>query len=199
LALSVIIKEEKFDFINATGFVIAYIGVILIVTRMDLSVIMSSDYNLGDILLLIGTLCFGLYNVLIRRYKFSFDSQNMKLLYIFMYGNFALLVWLLFDWQVNDLKWSFSFKDMISILILSLGASVLAYVFFNDGIKKIGASKASSFINLVPIITIVLSLVVLGERPSFSQIVGSVVILFGVFLSQDGISNLLTRRRTRAK
>jgi drug/metabolite transporter (DMT)-like permease len=147
LAISVIIKEEKFDLINTIGFVLAYIGVVIIVTRMDLSVIISSNYNFGDILLLLGTLCFGLYNVLLRRYKFSFDSQYIKLLLIFMYGSFALLVWLLIDMKDNDLKWIFSVKDIICLIILSLGASVLAYVFFNDGIHKIGASKASSFIN----------------------------------------------------
>ena len=196
LALSVLIKEERFDAINTIGFIIAYIGVIIIITKFDLSIILSSNYNFGDILLLFGTLCFGLYNVLLKQFNFSFDSQNIKLFYIFMYGSIALLAWLFFDSKENHLNWSFSNKDIISLTILSVGASVLSYVFFNDGINKIGASKASSFINLVPIITVVLALIVLRERPNISQMIGSVVILTGVYISQNGVPYLLTRRST---
>lgn len=194
LALSVLIKEEKIDIINAIGFVVAYLGVVIIITKFDLSVILKSNYNTGDIMLLIGTLCFGLYNVLLKKFSFSFSSQNIKLFYIFMYGSIALLPWFLYDNKMGNLHWTFSGVDIICILLLSVGASVLSYVFFNEGIKIIGASKASSFINLVPIITVILALIILKERPSFSQIVGSVVILTGVYICQSGIPFLLTRR-----
>ena len=197
LAISVLIKEESFDLESTFGFVVAYIGVIAIITRMDLSVIISSNYNLGDILLLLGTVCFGVYNVLLKKFSFSFKSQYMRLLLIFMYGSIALLFWLLLDMQSQKiLDWSFSGADVFAIALLSLGASVLAYVFFNDGIKMIGASNASSFINLVPVITAILSLTILGERLSYSQIVGSVIILSGVYISQNGIPFLFKKKNT---
>ncbi|OPY76284.1 MAG: putative inner membrane transporter YhbE [Syntrophorhabdus sp. PtaU1.Bin058] len=194
LALSVLIKEEKFDITNAVGFIVAYIGVVIIVTKCDLSIILKSSYNSGDIMLIFGTLCFGLYNVLLKKFSFSFSSQNLKLFYIFMYGSIVLLPWLLFDNKANNLHWSFSIIDILCLSILSIGASVLSYVFFNEGIKKIGASKASSFINLVPIITVTLALLILKEEPNFSQIIGSVVILTGVYICQSGVPFLLTKR-----
>ena len=76
----------------------------------------------------------------------------------------------------------------------ALGASVLAYVFFNQGIQAIGASRASSFINLVPVITAGLAFILLGERPDFSQLLGSAVILLGVSLSQYGWPRWLAAR-----
>ena len=84
----------------------------------------------------------------------------------------------------------------LALAVLALGASVLAYVFFNQGIEQIGASRASSFINLVPVITAGLAFALLGERPDFSQLLGSAVILLGVSLSQYGWPKWLTTRVT---
>jgi len=199
LAISVIIGEEQFEPENTIGFIIAYIGVIIIVSKMELSVIINSNYNYGDILLLLGTLCFGVYNVLLKKFSFKVESQYTKLLLIFIYGSLALLPWLIIDFQSNERNWYFSISNMVALLILSLGASVLAYLFFNDGISKLGASKASSFINLVPIVTIILSILILKEKPTLSQTIGSIIILSGVYISQYGLSNLLTNKvRSRA-
>lgn len=185
LAISIGIKEEKFNIKNSIGFALAYIGVIIVVTKLDFSVIANSKYNIGDLLLLISTLCFGIYNILVKKLNFSFHSQKIKLLYIFMYGSIALTPWLYFDSLHVKLNWDFSLYNTILILLLSLGASVLAYIFFNEGIIKLGASKASSFINLVPILTIILAIVILRESLSLAQSIGSIAILFGVYISQQ--------------
>lgn len=195
LAISVLIGEEQFHLENTIGFIIAYIGVVIIVSKLELSVVINSNYNFGDILLLIGTLCFGIYNVLLRKFKFNFKSQYLKLFLIFMYGSIAILFWLIYDLKHTTMNWSFSFVEVISIILLSFGASVLAYVFFNEGINKAGASKASAFINLVPIVTIILSVLILKEKPVLSQVIGSIVILLGVYISQNGLPNLTDKEK----
>jgi len=190
LAISIGIKEEKFNVRNSMGFLLAYIGVIIVVTKLDFSVIVDSNYNFGDLLLLISTLCFGVYNIFVKKLEFSFESQKIKLLYIFMYGSIALLPWIYFDISQQNMDWSLSLYDAGLVVTLSLGASVLAYMFFNEGIKELGASKASSFINLVPILTIVMAIGILKEEPTLSQIIGSIAILLGVYVSQNkGVSS----------
>ena len=190
LAISIGIKEEKFNVRNSMGFLLAYIGVIIVVTKLDFSVIVDSNYNFGDLLLLISTLCFGVYNIFVKKLEFSFESQKIKLLYIFMYGSIALLPWIYFDISQQNVDWSLSLYDAGLVVTLSLGASVLAYMFFNEGIKELGASKASSFINLVPILTIVMAIGILKEEPTLSQIIGSIAILLGVYVSQNkGVSS----------
>jgi len=187
LAISIGIKEEKFNVKNSVGFALAYLGVIIVVTNLDFSVIANSNYNMGDLLLLISTVCFGIYNILVKKLDFSFVSQKVKLLYIFMYGSIALLPWVYFDSLHVELHWDFSLYSIALILVLSLGASVLAYIFFNEGIKELGASRASSFINLVPILTIILAIAILKESLSLAQAIGSVAILLGVYISQKNL------------
>jgi len=185
LAISIGIKEEKFNIKSSIGFALAYIGVAIVITKLDFYIIVNSKYNIGDLLLLMSTFCFGIYNVLVKKLNFTFYSQKIKLFYIFMYGSIALIPSLYFDSLHVKLNWNFSLYNTILILLLSLGASVLAYIFFNEGIKNLGASKASSFINLVPILTIILAIVILKEPLSLAQFIGSIAILFGVYISQQ--------------
>lgn len=185
LFIAVLIKEEKFNLLDTIGFITAYLGVVIIVTKLDLNLIKNSTYNIGDIYLLISTLCFGVYNILVKKLTFAKITQSQKLYYIFLYGSILLLPWLYFDSLSQNLNWNLSILDIVYILILSLGASVLAYVFFNEGIEVIGASKASNFINLVPIITIIFAIIFLNEILDKSQIIGMLTILTGVYISQS--------------
>ena len=178
---------------------------VIIVTKLDLNLIKNSTYNIGDIYLLISTLCFGIYNILVKKLTFSKITQSQKLFYIFLYGSILLLPWLYIDSLSQKLNWNLSILNLVYVLILSLGASVLAYVFFNEGIEKIGASKASNFINLVPIITILFAVIFLKEIPDESQIIGMLTILTGIYISQNpnymkkilyNIKKLLTNRCT---
>ncbi len=185
LFLAVILKEEKFNLLSALGFVIAYTGVVIIVTKLDINLIKTLNFNIGDIYLLISTFAFGIYNILIKKMNFSNINQNQKLFYIFLYGSIFLIPWIYIDSQLDKLNWTLSILEIFFVLVLSLGASVLAYIFFNEGIEKIGASKASSFINLVPIITIFLAIIFLKEIPNRSQIIGAIIILLGVYIAQQ--------------
>lgn len=73
--------------------------------------------------------------------------------------------------------------SIISILFMSIGGSVLAYLFFNQGIEAIGATKAASFINVVPFITVLLSVFILKEPAGPLKWAGAVIIMSGVMLS----------------
>ena len=73
-----------------------------------------------------------------------------------------------------------------ALAVLYLGSFVTlgAYLLYNYGVSKIPASQASSFVNLVPVFTVILGFAILGERFVPSQYVASVLVLVGVFISQ---------------
>ena len=75
--------------------------------------------------------------------------------------------------------------QLIFILIfLGVFVSLGAFGLFNWAISKISASKASSFVNLVPVTAVIIGWGVLGERLNFIQCVAAGVVIFGVLLSQ---------------
>jgi drug/metabolite transporter (DMT)-like permease len=78
-------------------------------------------------------------------------------------------------------------RAWISIGYLVVFGSILAFVFLQVGVARIGAARASAFTLLVPLFGVALSIVFLGERPSPLAIAGGVVVLAGLWLIQtDG-------------
>jgi|GEM_PF-1006435 len=168
------------------GLFIAYLGVTITITGGDLNILSVAAYHKGDILLLISTLCFGVYNVLIKRWTMPLSGMA-RMFYLFIYGSIAFVPWVIIDFY--DFH-GFIYPNMhisvisiLSILFMSIGGSVLAYLFFNQGIEAIGATKAASFINVVPFITVLLSVFVLKEPAGPLKWAGAVIIMSGVMLS----------------
>ena len=65
---------------------------------------------------------------------------------------------------------------------MSLLGSVLAYIWWNDGVRQVGAGMAAMFMNLVPIFAALIG-VVLGQAITLAQIMGAVLVVGGVWLA----------------
>ena len=74
---------------------------------------------------------------------------------------------------------------VFAILYLGSAVTLGAYGFYNYGVSKIPASQATAFINLIPVFSLVMSALVLGERFSSVQYLASIMVFAGVILSQD--------------
>ncbi|WP_213990718.1 DMT family transporter [Sodalis sp. dw_96] len=168
------------------GLIIAYLGVTITITGGNLNILSAASYNIGDIMLLVSTLCFGIYNVLIKRWVIPLPGM-IRMFYLFFYGSIAFLPWVLADsYHLQFYCYpgkGITFISIASLLFMSIGGSVLAYLFFNHGIDEIGATKAASFINLVPFITVMLSVYVLKEPAGLFKWIGALIIIAGVMLS----------------
>ncbi len=84
---------------------------------------------------------------------------------------------------------------LFSILYLGTIVSVGAYGLYNFGISKIPASQAAAWVNLIPVFSILLGFLILGERLSFWQICACVLVFVGVLLSQDFAAKPLLKRQ----
>jgi len=69
------------------------------------------------------------------------------------------------------------------LFYLGICVSFLSFGLYNWGISKIEASRASIFINLIPVTAILLGWLILGETLNPKQIAATVIVIFGVFLS----------------
>lgn len=74
---------------------------------------------------------------------------------------------------------------LAAVLYLGICVTLGAYGLYSYGVSRIPASRATAFINLIPVFTLILSMLILKERFSGLQYMASAVILVGVFLSQD--------------
>jgi drug/metabolite transporter (DMT)-like permease len=73
-----------------------------------------------------------------------------------------------------------------------VGGTLIGYVIFNLGVQRIGASQTSIYLNLTPIVTSLLSVILYGADMTWSLLLGLVLVLTGVCLA-----NISTQKNTR--
>lgn len=84
----------------------------------------------------------------------------------------------------TTLPYSMPLLPTLSVIYLGAAVTLGAYAFFNFGVSSIPAGQASAFINLIPIFSLILGIVVLNEQLNIEQYAACVVIFSGIFLSQ---------------
>lgn len=84
----------------------------------------------------------------------------------------------------------FHLGPAIAVIYLGSFVTLGAYLLYNYGVSKIPASQASGFTNLIPIFTVILGFIILGERFTPSQYVATIFVLAGVFISQRRVKAL---------
>ncbi len=73
----------------------------------------------------------------------------------------------------------------LAVVYLGVVVSLGAYGCYNYGVSKLPASQATAFINLIPVFTIILGWLILGEKFNFMQYLAAAIVFAGVILSQD--------------
>jgi drug/metabolite transporter (DMT)-like permease len=77
-------------------------------------------------------------------------------------------------------------ESLIALFMLSVFASVIAFVLFAGAVRQVGVTRTNVFVNLIPVFTAILSWFILDEILTFSKWIGIVVVVFGLFVSQMG-------------
>ena len=176
-----ILKEETLNQNFIIGFMAAMVGIMLI------SFNGSSNFKLnplGDILALLAALVWAVYSILTKRisdYGYSTIQVTRR---TFMYGvTFMFLTLIPLGFKLDLGRFSNPIY-LGNILFLGLGASALCFVTWNMAVKILGAVKTSIYIYIVPVVTVVTSIIVLHEQITLMAFIGTVLILIGLFLSQ---------------
>ena len=78
----------------------------------------------------------------------------------------------------------FPFIPTLAVIYLGSFVTLGAYLLYNYGVSKIPANKASAYVNLIPVFTIILGFLILDERFTTAQYIASLLVLLGVYISQ---------------
>ncbi len=165
------------------GFIVAIIGICCIsFNGHELSL-----NPLGDILAICAALVWAIYSILTKKiseYGYNPIQSTRK---TFVYG----LIFMLPICFINDFSLNISTLlkpiNIGNLLFLGIGASALCFVTWNLAVKILGAIKTSIYIYLVPVITVITSVIVLNEQLTLLSITGTILTLIGLFISQNNI------------
>lgn len=137
----------------------------------------------GDLLAISASAVWALYSILMKEIgKFGFPTVFVTRR-IFGYGILFMLPALLFE---SHLNWQRICEPIFffNLLFLGLGASAMCFVTWNFAVKVLGAVKTSVYIYLVPVITVLCSVIVLHEIISARAALGILLTVIGLLLSE---------------
>lgn len=178
-AMASIFLGERIGRWGVAGLMTALAGLILV---MNPGGSHAPGRLLGDVFYFLGAVCWGIYSIMGKTATARFSPVNATL-YATVTGTLFLLPFAVAERGWNSLA-AAPVGSWIGALYLAVFGTVLAFVFFYEGVKRIGAARATTFAFLVPIFGVVSSVIMLGERLLASTITGGVLVLVGLWLVQ---------------
>ena len=160
-----------------TGLGISVAGLVVLVTSGDPWRLLASGIGPGDGLMLIAVFSNAFYGVLIKRWAMPLTSWQQLYVQIGFGTLFILPFWIASPASPPTLA------SLPLILYAAIAASLLAPVFWIVGIRRLGAARATLFLNLLPPIVGVLAWTLLGEEINGFHLVGGMVSLVGVAIA----------------
>lgn len=160
------------------GIVLSVIGVAVIITRGSWEVVKQSQYNLGDLILLGTQLSWGLYTIYGRRLM-NTVSPLAATTYTYMAG----AIWLILGCvSLERDQWHFAEVSWASWLAIAYQSTLgsFAHFWFYDAIAVLGPSRASIFLNLVPVMAIGIAYVFLDEPITPPHLLGGAIVMIGI-------------------
>lgn len=189
---SVFFLREKVSRIQASGFVLSLLGVLVILTQGNVLRVFQTQYNQGDLLVLCCVLVWTLYSIIGKRVKGVppvTATAASTLLAAVMMLPFALAQGIDFS-TISPLALS-------GILYIVLFPSICSFVFWNISVRAVGASQAGITLNLIPVFTAMIS-VILGERITQAQVWGGLLVFIGVTFASGLIDQQWKKRKQSA-
>jgi len=172
-------KDEHFSKNLLFGFILSLTGIALILFE-------GHSFKLrfrGDLLALCGAITFALYSSLLKNAPKSYHPIVITRK-SFFYGLVLMLAYYLAEGKT--LNYEELYKKVVweNILFLGIFSSGLAFLLYQQGVKRIGSIKASNYIYLVPLLTAATGVLALGEVITFKMLIAGVLILLGLYVAQ---------------
>lgn len=175
------LDREKLRLQFFIGFAVAVMGIFLLSFNGSNNLKLNP---LGDILAVLAAVVWAAYSVLTKRISGFHYNTIQATRRIFFYGLVFMVPALFifgFEPKVNQLMQP---VILFNILFLGLGASALCFVTWNTSVKILGAIKTSVYIYMVPVITVITSVIVLRETITGVAVFGIVLTLSGLIISE---------------
>ena len=176
-----LLRREKLRPAFFAGLAVALAGVVLL--SYNGSAVLKLDPR-GDVLALLAAAIWSAYS-LITRHISSFGYPVVQTTRrIFAYGLVFMLPALLIFGFRPSLAAVLEPVNLLNLVYLGLGACALCFVTWNFAVGKLGAVKTSTYIYLVPVVTLATSALVLGEPVTPLSAVGAALTVAGLALSE---------------
>jgi drug/metabolite transporter (DMT)-like permease len=181
LVLSRIFLAEAISWNKLAGIGLVAAGILLLISKGELSVLAELTFAQGDILMLIASLIFAIYSMLLRQKPEGISVPAFQL------ASFIVGLVFLFPFYLVELYFiptkNLEGSVIMSILYVGIFASLLAFILWNKAISIIGAINAGMVYYSLPIFSGVLAIVILDEAVTSLHLYSTLLVLLGILLA----------------
>jgi drug/metabolite transporter (DMT)-like permease len=179
--LSFVFLRERVGRSAVGGIIIATLGILLLVSRGNLSDL-GWLRSTGDWLILVSAHTWALYTVVTRDVVRRRDPLAVTFVILLVAGAFAAIVFAM----KGDLArvQSLSGRGIVALLYLAIGGMALGQWGWQEGVARLGAARAGLYLYVEPLATLALAVPLLGEPFGASTAIGGALVLAGVYLGQ---------------
>lgn len=178
LAMAIISLGQRLTMGALAGAVLSFAGVLVVVSSGSLGTLLEHGVNLGDAMMLIATLAYAVYSTLLKKWQLKLPPL------VLLYLQVLVAVVVLFPLFIASPKVGPTLQNIPLVLYACLLASMVAPLAWMQAVVRLGPSRTTQFFNLLPLITALIAAVVLHEQLAMYHLVGGVLTLGGVIVSE---------------
>lgn len=175
--VSALYLKEKITKHHIVGLVISFLGVLIVLTKGNLMQAFTMKYNTGDFLIIVAVISWTVYSLIGKKVTTvpPITSTGVS-------GLIAAIILLPFAMNNGVDYLNISPLAFTAVIYIILFPSMLSFVFWNIGVREIGAIKAGIFMNLNPVFTAFISFA-MGQEITWVQITGGLLVFAGVYIT----------------
>ena len=162
IIFSSLMKIEKTNIFQLLGLFLSIIGIGSIISNGDIQKIISLNFNKGDLWMLVCVFTWALYSTLLKKHKFKFSQFSLIQLMVSV-GVLFLLPQLFYEKSLG-LEINFNKAFILILFYVVVFPAIAAYYCWQKGIEIIGPNRASMFIQLMPLFSAVMAIVIFNEK-----------------------------------
>lgn len=160
------------------GAVLSFSGVAIVVSAGSFGALIERGVNLGDGMILVATVAYAVYSTLLKKWQMRLPPLQL------LYMQIWVAVIVLLPMFLLSPKAGLNPSNIPLVLYACIPTSMLAPLLWMHSIRRLGPSRTSMFLNLMPLTTALIASAVLGERLASYHLIGGALTLIGVVLAE---------------
>jgi drug/metabolite transporter (DMT)-like permease len=175
------VLKEALSWIKTSGILLAFAGVLLVVSKGDLASISVGRFGAaGDFLILISSVNWAVFSVLSRRGLKSYPA-GLMMFYVMSLGWLFTSILFFAQTCLSEIT-NLTSNGWLAVIFLGVFCSGLAYIAWYDALQALPSAQTGAFLYIEPLVAVVVAFFVLSEPVTVVSLIGGGIILFGVWL-----------------
>ena len=176
-----ILFRERISWLQSAGVAVSLIGVLVLLSAGSIERLLQLKLNIGDLIVFCAYIFWALYAVLLRKLPRGLDPKAMLFVLIALGALFVLPLHIVEALYFRAMP--VSVISVASAAWLGLFPCAIAMYLWNYSISTLGAARAGQYLHLIPAFTVILAILLLGERFAGHHLAGIALIVAGIVLT----------------